>query len=227
MKTITVVAWRRPNYLREVLDSIIAAKPAGWSLIVTLDEGFDSKCLDMAFNCTAEIPTSIIALKSRAGINFANRNAYEAALRMGSTLNLALEDDTPIAPDCLRMLEWLDVNAKPRAALLVNCFSQSKTGTPQSGDIRVVNTFSPWGWAFNRQAYEDIIRPAWMTSQRGWDISLNEHYQKHNLAAFEPLMSRVRNIGREGGVHFSPKLYDQLLADFIVSDGSQTDYKIV
>jgi hypothetical protein len=49
----------------------------------------------------------------------------------------------------------------------------------------------------------------------GYDWSASYMMHKHGLWALEPALSRVRNIGREHGVHQTPEGYDVEMAGLV------------
>lgn len=228
MKTITLVAHRRPEYLAEVIESLRANDTRGWSLVAVQDfdaeaQQWDADVSDL-LQCIDFIPHLLvrtIAAGSKAfGINRSNRVAYDKAIEFGSTLNLALEDDTPLTPDCLDMVNWFE----SRPEQFMNCFDLTAI-REQSARIKTVNTFCPWGWVFKRDGYEKLIAPNWMKNPKGWDITLNELFQRENVPVLQPEVSRMRNIGRVGQ-HYDESYYDKVFTNTMWSDGSKLDYDV-
>lgn len=215
--TITIPCHNRPKYLKEVLASI---ERAGCNdTLAVLDNASDavkemvraSRWIDSIHECSL-------------GITGANYRAYQIALLAGADLVLALEDDTPICADTIDLVRWF---AGQSDYQFMNCFALTPEGTEQSARIKVVNTFCPWGWAFKREGYEKWIRPHWMENPKGWDITINELFQREKIPVLQPEMSRMRNIGREGGAHYTPEYYDSVFKGTMWSDGSKRDYRIV
>ena len=71
--------------------------------------------------------------------------------------------------------------------------------------------FNPWGWAVTREIWKRWFKPNWnckTVPPLGWDRSLGYIIQKNGLKCLRPRMSRVRNIGREGGVYETPEHFD-------------------
>lgn len=215
---ITLVCHNRPHYLREVLQSLRACNPHDMELLVVQDNA--TRAVRDVIAEVDWIPKRV--LSTQLGINYANRFAYETALEADCVF--AIEDDTTLAPDCLELVRWF---AKDRSHVqLMNCFACTPKATPQSADVRIVNWFSPWGWCFKPDGYREHVAPIWMT-RNGWDISINEHLVAYKVPVFEPVVSRMWNIGREGGVHFTPELYDANLPHLTHSDGSHRNYILI
>lgn len=239
MKTITLVAHRRPEYLKEVIESLRVNNTRGWSLVAVLDydvgnawksDNWNGQCRALLENI-GFMPTAIRFIRGIGGsdegtyqplgINKANKCAYDIAFEFGSTINLALEDDTPLAPDCLDMVNWFE----SRPEQFMNCFDLTAKGADQSARIKTVNTFCPWGWVFKREGYEKLIAPNWMMNPKGWDVTLNELFQRENVPVLQPEVSRMRNIGRVGQ-HYDEAYYDKVFTNTMWSDGSKRGYQV-
>lgn len=235
MKTITLVAHRRPEYLKQVIESLCANDTRGWSLVAALDfdestGDFNKECANL-LNGIDFLPKHVDKLCSRLfgepksfGINHANKWAYRCAINMGSTLNLALEDDTPLTPDCLDMVNWFEKQMKLDEKWVLNCFSHSKDKSEPSVIERA--EFCPWGWATNMVTMK-VLLDNWMCNNSGWGHSCLETCRRLDVPTFAPILSRTRNIGKHGGVHYTPELYDEHFSGHVMSDGTCLDYRII
>lgn len=256
MKTITLVAHRRPQYLARVLESIAANDTQGYSLVAVLDGGpvdNSAECQALLENFKA-MPKIIYRPTENLGVNYANRYVYRKALELGSVMNVAVEDDTPLAPDCLAMVNWwvaragheereyLDRCARGGGGCsffgdrwLMNCFSKSLDRRNQnlvtSSNCNAI--FCPWVWAASRPVIENLIADRnWMCDENGWDWSINlalnnDPILKPHTTIVEPVVSRSSNIGRLNGAHYTPELFDEHFGKHVASDGLCRDYKFV
>lgn len=215
---ITLTCHSRPAYFKTVLDSLYSQNHLGTVLVVGMDRASPG-----IRSVVKSISLPKIVEDTALGFDYSNQHAYNVAIGYGADVVLALEEDTPMTPDCLEMVRWF---ASQSDYQFMNCFDLTQKGTEQSARLKVVNTFCPWGWAFKREGYEKWIRPHWMEDARGWDITINELFQREKIPVLQPKMSRMRNIGREGGAHYDPAYYDKVFTGTMWSDGSCRDYRI-
>lgn len=223
MKTITLTAWKRPHYLKEVIESLKANNTAGWSLIATLDQGHAPECYDLLHGI-GFMPKHIVCLDTHHGAHYTNKHGFEVALGFGSTVNFAIEEDTVLAPDCLDLVDWWQRGADPaaRGSRILNCFSSSRT-TKYPELVGNSPRFHAWGWAAWRPEMEMIINQ-WCAYDPGWDISINSLCRDRGWAIIQPALSRMKNIGREDGAHYSPKVFDEHFGGTVCSDGKWRKY---
>lgn len=206
MKTITLVAYNRPEYTQEVLESLSEANPVGYRLIISLDPGDSAtEKLLREFTRKTRIKTTLVKNGTLLGVNYNNLSAFKIAFEMGSKFNVAIEDDTPISPDTFELADWFMDNASNYFVL--NLFSFG-TIAQEPLSLMECKDFCPWGWCFSKKSFEDYIVPNWMSDERGWDWSINKTMKAYNLKSLRPVLSRSRNIGRDLGTHCTPELYD-------------------
>lgn len=220
---ITLVCHNRPEYLKRVLDSIRANVYTGAKLFV---------CEDNATQAVRDVVAAIDWIPLRVeqtnlGINYANRHIYRIASMCGAEYVCAVEDDTAMAPDCLHLVRW----AMERNFCMLNCFSPStasNTAPAHVQALRMVNRFCPWVWMFKSKFFWDVLQKYWMLDQRGWDWSMLTTIQSLGIPVLEPILSRSINIGREGGVNYTPELYDKEFAAHVASSSTEyTGYNII
>lgn len=221
MKTITLVAFKRPELLRRVVDSLQANNTVGYSLVAVLDAGADPECFrivsDIGF-----VPKHVVALDVHHGVDYINKHAYETALCFGSELNIAVEEDTPLSPDCLDLVNWWSENVISRHSVL-NCFTFSKTKNDLSKvDIVDGDKFNGWVWASRRKLLAHFCG-RWNEHGNGWDVSLKKSLRESGIKCVVPALARSGNIGPIG-VHYNPALHAQHFEGCVMSDGSVREY---
>lgn len=214
---LTLTPHNRPHYLRRVLDSIKANDYAGTSLVVARDNA--SEAVNQIIDEIDWIPT--IVRDTSLGAHYSNRYAYRVACIEGADYVIAIEDDTVLSADCIKMVRWFAQSGSGA----MNCFSHSKTFA-RPNDVRFAIQFCPWVWAFKASFFWDVLQPHWMEDARGWDFSMLGVFKKYGIHAMEPILSRSENIGREGGLHYTPALFDEHFSGHVMSDGSMTDYTL-
>ena len=209
MRTITIAAYRRPEYLQEVLRSLEKAleycpefKPD--HIILGIDKGGD---LEVEKN---DSPIEIIRWPEHLGVNEHPRRLLQYAfMELGSDFNLHLEDDIVLSPDALRLAMWFQ--RTPNDAMTLSLYGASKDFS-EPNKLRHRSDFGAWGWATSRAAWLRLLAPYWNYKRDlpiGWDWSISKLMAEKGLRAMEPVLSRVRNIGREKGTYQTPEGYDR------------------
>src|SRR5260221_6365651 len=102
MKTITLIAFNRPEYTREVLESLRTNNTKNYVLFIAIEPGCEQTidiCRSVDF-----MPVEILVNPSRRGVNYNNKNIYDLVFDRGSEWNVAIEDDTPLSPDALDLV---------------------------------------------------------------------------------------------------------------------------
>lgn len=212
MRTITIAAYRRPEYLAQVLNSLSAAleycpefKPD--RIILGIDLGGD---LEIVPSEDWPFPAEIIRWPEHLGVNEHPRRLLQYAfMELGSDFNLHLEDDTVLSPDALRLAMWFQRTPNPASTL--SLYSASKA-VAENEIVRYRQDFGGWGWATTRAVWLRLLAPYWNYKRDlpiGWDWSISKLMAEKGLRAMEPSLSRVRNIGREKGTYQTPAGYDR------------------
>ena len=133
-----------------------------------------------------------------------------AFIERGSSFNLHLEDDTVLAPDAIRLVEWFR-SLIPDPAHILSLHSRSTSLDCDPALVEPRDDFGVWGWACGSYVARKYILPWWnhrRTEPLGWDHSLTGVVEMYGLKVVSPALSRVENIGREGGAHQTPEGWD-------------------
>jgi len=139
-KTVTLVAFKRPEYTAKVLESLKANNLEGYTLIMSLEPGHEETrrvCETVDF-----MPHEVIVQTQNLGVNWHNKTIYDYVFRIGSELNVALEDDTPLSPDALDLANWYFENPELHNYAMLNCFSRS-TNAERPADLFEWDQFCP------------------------------------------------------------------------------------
>lgn len=225
MKTITLVAFRRPEYTRETLDSLrLQPTISDYHLFIAIEPGYPETlavCQEVDFvDCTVKLNESVL------GVNHNNLKLYEHIFNAGSSFNVAIEDDTPLAQDALRLAEWFAALPQRESYWLLNLFSGSRT-IERPLDVSEHDAFCPWGFCMTPSGYERI-RAEWMCDSRGWDWSICSAIRQSGGKVLKPHLSRSRNIGRTRGVYCTPEYHDACFSGHVCSDGQASgDFELV
>lgn len=194
MKTLTISAYNRPDYLARVLEALCRCDGVGeYSISVILDPCDKTEELAEIVRCRGlrhTVPGSHLgcggAILYSMELGFADP---------GSDYHIHLEDDTVPSPDCLRWFEWAGRNAPPMA-LTVSAYNQHGGESPADA-CGFRHWFTPWGWATWRHRFDSDLAPAWDRSF--WDGGVQRVRKRLGAGEIFPRVSRIQNIGAERG----------------------------
>jgi hypothetical protein len=236
MLTITVCAYNRPDYLRIVLTSLLTAlrecpEMQQAKIVIGVDPGGDrqAEVVDQIsdfrdiFQIEERKAPELIVWPKHLGVSEHPRRLLQYVfMEMRSEFNVHLEDDTVLSPDALRLAWWYWQRARheyiiqPIAMNRVLCMSLHSRSCEENktvpAAVRFRSDFCPWGWCCTYLAWWLWFSHYWNFKRSlpaGFDWSASLMMRKHDLWALEPALSRVHNIGREGGEHQTPEGYDR------------------
>jgi hypothetical protein len=234
MKTITVLAWRRPEYTKRCLEALERCRMFGaYKTFISIDGERTAETdatYSVAENFADKYPKLVDVIQCRVNRGVADHPeaAYEYAftgLGYGSDFNVAIEDDCLLAPDALELADWFYAHPNRDQWAFLNLGHIQGDGWDRPMEVcESSQIVSPWCWAFTRETWAKI-RPCWNQKQQvpvGWDWSLSYTMALNGWTSLYPYLSRAYNIGKEGGVHTVPSAYDAELGFMSWSgDGTQ------
>ena len=224
MKTISVIAYNRPAYLRRVLEALAKCRGVNdYHVVVSIDNGL---MYPETIKVAREFRHETLMPANHYGVDLHPFKVYELVFFNGSDFNVVLEDDTVPSPDALELADWFCEHGKEYAYLsLHNGSTKPEDPTALEENMR----FCPWGWACTREMWQKWFAPNWnckVNEPRGWDWSMGVIIQRNGLKCLNPRMSRTLNIGREGGVYETPDHFDSFHGPTVAHDGSPVEYRI-
>lgn len=215
MKVIVLTAWNRPGYLRESLESWARAdRMDGYQMIVRLEPG-NRAVRQVLSDFEDRIHLSIVENPTRLGVLTNPHAALTDGFSTGARFVVYSEEDVVVSNDVLRFYEWADKRFwKRKAVLTVNAVQ--RFWTPGDGEDEHTATaarrFAPTGWATWVDRWESILSPEWQHDYRGWDWHINQTIvASRGYRTVLPSYARSQHIGRDGGVHMTPKLFESHL----------------
>ena len=212
VNTITICAYNRPGYLQQVLESLhVALRLCPEFQVERIFIGVDHGGLTNPM----EFPgynLEIVYWPEHLGVTEHPRRLLQYVfIERGSAFNLHLEDDTVLAPDAIRLVEWFR-SLIPDPAHILSLHSRSTDNAYLAPSLVMPRPdFGVWGWATTSYVARKYILPWWnhrRTEPLGWDYSLTGVIERYSLKVLSPALSRVENIGREGGAHQTPEGWD-------------------
>lgn len=237
-KTISITAWQRPEYLKQVLASIKEAAPVGYKLFIGLEPG-NPHSFAVA-QSVDWIEKKVIVNPERYGVR---RNPFNLlstvfSAEVGSSFNLYLEEDVIVAPDAFKLAEWFTSRSDAEQWLALNLLNYDSDIANPRGIIQS-NRFNSLGMGITGAAWNKWFKPNWMNddaSRRvwkgrhvGWDWSMTAVIAENKgLETLTPLLSRSNHIGRDGGVHCSAQFHDSTFSRLQVNkDRNISGYYII
>lgn len=208
---IALTACSRPDYLRQVLQSLAANEglTAFEHLFIGLEpvnNAVEHICRSVNF-----IPTTVHKNKYQLGVRANPHTLLMSVFNAGYDGVFYMEDDVLLSPDAVRLA--YDYARQPltaeRCLCLYNPHSTELTqpelvrrGVPCAGNFNSLDLF------IHRQHWLEFFAPVWFRSPRGWDWSIVENGAAETIAM--PAVSRSHHIGRHGGVHYVARIHDAM-----------------
>jgi hypothetical protein len=223
MKTITLVACDRLNYLSKTIECLKQNRLDGYELFIGVepeDAAVVEYCRRLQF-----MPITLTVNPTRLGVAWNPKATIDRAFDAGSEFNVAIEDDLLLAPDALDLANWF-LESHGRHFFSLNlCNYRSDSSFPSQ--VESTDHFIPLGWAVTREAWQESIRLNWMCDPRGWDFSVNRILETQTRKRLlQPRLARSNHNGREGGEHCTPEFHDRTFAHLPMSDGTTRHYHL-
>jgi hypothetical protein len=224
VKTITLTAWSRPDYLRRTVDALSKNDTRGFSLVAVLDKGFDPACFEILHGI-GFMPKHLVCLEQHHGVNYVGKFALQTALQFGTGLNVYLEEDNLASPDLLTLVNWWA--EQPISGFSILSGFRFGYELPQGAAVKLNGRFMQWGWTAKPGVLNAVLND-WMNDGDVWDSSCRATCARHNWQIAQPVLSRVNHIGRDKGTYYTPERYDaEFNSKFGVSDGSERNYNFI
>jgi hypothetical protein len=233
---ICIVAYNRPNYLRDVLTHLAAADGIENHITYFSIEPSDSGVIELAQGFSASKQNIVHVNDHVKGCHANIQRAMEAAFELGDFV-LLVEDDIVLAKDAL---QWV-MHARTTYANDPTVFSVSTYGdschvgdschfesSADNDDFRFAvakrHHFTPWGWGLWRDRFEEFG-----DKYVGWDMQMNFHVEMKDAISgivdhsrpgvrrdrYEvfPVLSRSNNIGVDAGIHADFRSHEQMMKE--------------
>jgi hypothetical protein len=198
---ITMTAYRRPKYTRQVLDALslcygihrcrleIHVEP-GDDEVRAIVESFDACETVRIFN------------RKRRGLNRNTFDAVSAARRLKPSLLVHLEDDTVPSPDCLEYFQWVasevfPVDTKLRFPI-ISGYNRDVPTDEQANVCSPRNIWTPWGWAVDRARLSWLLVNWCFKNPKCFTCRIKDDFKQTRWEVY-PALSRIQNIGYEKG----------------------------
>jgi hypothetical protein len=218
-RTITICAYRRADYLSQVLAALEVAlakcreyEPYHIAVCIDGDSPARTAVREVAESfCARQHSASVIEWPTRWGaIENLRLGLQYAFMELQSDFNLQLEDDVVLSPDALRLAVWFSLREWVRCVCMT--LHSHSFGGEDPTLITKRKLFGTWGIACFRWQWRDWIGPNWNYKQAlpcGWDYALSRTVWRNDLYTVTPVLGRVRNIGKYDGNCSVPEIFDE------------------
>lgn len=228
MKTITVTAWRRPQYLMQIVSDLAKNTCDDWRLYCAIEPG-NRQTLQVCQRINF-VETVIIQNPKRLGVRDNPFSVLTRAFNDGSDVNIYLEEDITISQDVTSIADWYLENGNTASELCAALHVKSRTPDDPLV-LQRQNVFSALGLIMLRDQWKKHIQPNWYSDGRGWDWAIHEYLNsKKKLSTLAPRLSRSTHIGLYGGVHYRHQRHGAEFDGLVLYDGPprpQKDYLFV
>lgn len=213
---LAMTAWKRSQYLKEVLDSLRHAHGIEYCLLLAnVEPGYpEVESLLRSFDAC---PTDIVVNSETLGCPANTLAVLERGFDEDDFV-LHLEDDLILAPDALQMAQWMRYKYEGQQDEIACIGLKSSLGYRRSAAnaVRRCSWFACHVWGTWQEEWETNFVPNWEQKKlheegyRGWGHTVNEKIMQGRYQML-PVLSRVQHIGLLGGTHATP---DTFKSDF-------------
>lgn len=146
------------------------------------------------------------------GCNHSTRTVLQRGFEISDYV-IHVEEDVVMAPDSLRFFEWARQFGNDGTLLNIAALRHPDGWLPDRGafpdgqevekKVKREGAFSCWGWSTWKDRWAEMDKN-WSTDtdrRLSWDIRIEELRRKWESSQLMPFISRIINIGAEGGVH--------------------------
>ena len=207
MQLITMTAYRRPDYTRQVLDALAKCRGIGdWLLLPSVEPGDDG--VRAAFESWSACESRPQWNAKRLGLNANTRSALERARALKPTVVVHLEDDTVPSHDALDYFAWAVreiVQPKRRGQRnhtisIAAGWNKPATAPTEADRWRCLTRkiWTTWGWAVDASTLNWLLVHWCPKNPRCFSCKFKETYSATRNEVF-PVLSRIQNIGYEMG----------------------------
>lgn len=206
-KALALTAFKRPQYLQQVLESLRRNSVSDYTLFV----GVEPVSAEVIKVCKSIdfLPTDITINSKILGVRENPFQTIKRAFDAGSDVVWQLEDDVVLSPDAAGLVESYLAFDRKDDFLCLNLYNPDSKADDENA-IVASQGFNALSLAITRQQWERYFIPNYHVDSRGWDWSMTEFQKRANVSNLTPAMSRSHHIGRDGGTHYRAAQHDEM-----------------
>lgn len=222
---IVITGYNRPQYMKEVIASWSRVRGIQGVVVEFHLEPGNQEVLDACIN--APFMHAIVVNGQVLGVQKNPWAALESGFQSDEFV-IAGEDDIIVGTDTLEYFAWAEKEFRSRDDVLAISAARYEARKPEiSSAVSVQPVFSSWVWGTWRKWWEKV-GPDWDADARGWDYRLNYHWCRGlGLHTVQPHLSRAQHIGKFGGTHCTPEMFDSLSSRCFIEDVPPQPYFVV
>lgn len=222
-KSITIVGWRRPSFMNQMLESLVKNDLSGWDIYVGIDPLNGPEYEELKAQHYGVIQKHIPQAKifwrdwhmDLSPHHAIARNIHDItnkAYSNGSEYNIHLEDDVVVSPDVTQLADWYGQNEFENIFCL--CFANAVVDaalpdiygfdTPEvlvveSGKLHREpnNGFHPFALCTRRREWFNFISSA-SFYDRGWAWGWTKEIGHKKFNTLLPYVTRCDHVGTHG-----------------------------
>ncbi len=240
-RVVVFTAYNRPDYMRQTLDSWVAARGVSATVLdFHVDDPNAPSSAPVRDMCSA-VDFGRPVSHPNNGFFGVQRNPHEA-LKCGfasfpvqgpGDFVILAEDDMLVSTDILEYFRWCSrrFHGDDRALCVSACQWRRRAGS-----LAAVYPYSMspgpylWVWGTWRDRWESLLAPDWTFNyeHEGWDWRIYRHWvQDQGYRVVTPAVSRCQHIGQYGGTHMNPSEHVSVQSDCFVRAIPRQRYKVV
>lgn len=186
--------YKRPNYTRRVLEALSECDGINEYTILFSIDGNDKEIKKIVENFC--LCNKIFHKGPNKGCNANCIQAFNKGFELANFI-IYIEDDTVLATDALRFLEWGDSQFRENDNVTTVCaYHRNPTVETDCEKVTARKGFCCWGIGMWKDRFSKI---KFDKSSVAWDTQINR--QKNKQYTIQPLVGRCQNIGAENGTY--------------------------
>jgi hypothetical protein len=207
MKTITITINNRPQYLKQVLDSLRKNDILSYDIMYcALEPGCEENieiCKSIDF-----IESRIFLNEEKKGVRLNPYFILDKVFNNGSEYNVYLEDDSILSPDAFELANFYYDYFKNSEYLLCSFYNDLRRyDENEISKVIEWNDFVAIGFSLFKDSWNKWLRTYWFNDTIskeeniggiGWDWSIRAVMKRFNLKTITPCLPRSMHIGKEG-----------------------------
>lgn len=207
LRVITMTAYRRPDYTREVLTALANCDGiADWLFLPHVEPGHDD--VTSLFRDWSACECRLHVNRERLGLCKNTHAAVFRAYELRANVIVHLEDDTVPSPDALRYFDWAvrevlipDIKSKDGHQITLASGYNRPRSAPRPDQSHTCDTrpiWTPWGWAVDFARLRWLIVHWCFRNPKCFTCPFKSQFRRTRREVF-PHLSRIQNIGYELG----------------------------
>lgn len=229
---IALTVNNRPHYLRETLESWREVRGIETAEALFICEPGCPEAVELCEKADFFRWSGRVLLTERAGVLLAPWLALSAGFaaaagRHGDFCVLA-EEDMVVSTDALELLAWAAERYRADSQVLAVNLGQPEMVSPNMRVVVRQDHFNGWVWGTWLDRWAKI-GPDWDKDyqHKGWDHRLNDHWVGElGYRCIAPAVTRSQHIGKEGGTHCTPEMFESLLAEGFQREVPEQKYRL-